>query len=232
MNRGVESKGGAELKFRINKAHFPVTTLGYGRRLGLWVQGCAIRCRGCVSRDTWDAGGGWDVEPAEVVAWCDARRAQEIDGITISGGEPFEQPRALAALLEALNAWRRGLDRAFDILCYSGLPRRRIERRHPGILAMLDVLIPEPYVDGRMAGGRAPRSLWRGSDNQPLVALTPLGRTRYDGGNDAVCAPRIQVSIDRGGAWFIGIPRPGDMDRLEEQARARGVILEEVSWRA
>ena len=209
-----------------------MTALGYGRRLGLWVQGCGIRCKGCVSRDTWDAGGGWDVEPAQVVAWCDARRAQAIDGITISGGEPFEQPGALAALLVSLHAWRGGLDRPFDILCYSGLSRRRIERRHPDILALLDVLIPEPYSDGRAAADRAPPGPWRGSGNQPLVPLTPLGRTRYDGGNDAGGAPRIQVSIDRGAAWFIGIPRPGDMDRLEARARARGVILKEVSWRA
>ncbi len=35
----------------LNKAHFPVTVLGPGRRIGLWLQGCTIRCRGCVSQD-------------------------------------------------------------------------------------------------------------------------------------------------------------------------------------
>ena len=221
------------MNIRLNKAHYPLTALGYGRRLGLWVQGCSIGCKGCVSRDTWSTRGGWEADTAEVVAWCDGRRDRGIDGITISGGEPFEQPRALAALLDALDGWRRRLDRPFDMLCYSGLPLRRLERRHAGILARLDALIPEPYVAGRAdAGGRA-RGRWRGSGNQPLVPLTPLGRVRYGGGAQrGEDAPRMQVSLEHGAAWFIGIPRPGDMDRMEEHLRAKGVVLRDVSWRA
>ena len=38
----------------ISRLHFPVTTLGPGRRLGIWFQGCSIQCRGCISIDTWD----------------------------------------------------------------------------------------------------------------------------------------------------------------------------------
>ena len=221
------------MKIRLNKAHFPVTTLGYGRRLGIWVQGCSIGCKGCVSRDTWDAGGGWEAEVAEVLAWCDSSRRHGIDGITISGGEPFEQPRELAGVLEALGTWRRQLEHPFDVMCYSGLPLRRIRRRHGDILALLDVLVPEPYIDRREgAGGPAPGP-WRGSSNQPLVPLTRLGRERYgDETRYAEDSPRLQVSLERGSAWFIGIPGPGDMDRLAEQTRARGVALEEVSWRA
>ena len=222
------------MKIRLNKAHFPVTTLGYGRRLGLWVQGCSIGCRGCISRDTWDAGGGWEAEAAQVLAWCDASRRRGIDGITISGGEPFEQPRALKGLLGALDGWRRQLEGPFDILCYSGLPLGRIRQAHADILALLDVLIPEPYVEVRAGGGGRPApGPWRGSSNQPLIPLTPLGRERYaDEARYAEDSPRLQVSLEHGSAWFIGIPAPGDMDRLAEHARARGVVLEDLSWRA
>ena len=216
------------MRIRLNKAHFPVTTLGYGRRLGLWVQGCSIGCEGCVSRDTWNAADGWEANVLEVVKWCDSQRGLGIDGITISGGEPFEQPRALARLLEALDAWRQQLERPFDMLCYSGLTLARVRRCHAEILALLDVLVPEPFLVGR--GG--PRPL-RGSSNQPLLPLTRLGRVRY--GDDARCAtgaPGIQVSVDQGAVWFIGIPKPGDMERLEERARSRGVAMGGVSWRA
>ena len=197
------------------------------------MQGCGIGCPGCVSRDTWDARGGWEVDVAEVRAWCDARRTRGIDGLTVSGGEPFQQPRALAGLLDALDAWRHELERPFDVLCYSGLPLRKLRRRHADILARLDALIPEPYVEAPR-GARAPApGRWRGSANQPLVALTPLGRARYgEGAQPAERAPRIQVGVEHGAVWFIGIPRPGDLDRLEEQARARGVVLGGVSWRA
>ena len=216
------------MKIRLNKAHFPVTTLGYGRRLGLWVQGCSIGCEGCVSRDTWDAAGGWDEDVLGVVQWCDSQRGLGIDGITISGGEPFEQPRALARLLKALDTWRQQLEHPFDILCYSGFTLARLKRNYAEILAQLDVLVPEPFVVER--GG--PQAL-RGSGNQPLIPLTQLGRVRYrDEAQFATGPPRIQVSVDQGAVWFIGIPNPGDMERLEERARSRGVDLVDVSWRA
>ena len=41
----------------LNRLHWPVTVLGPGRRVGIWMQGCSIGCRGCVSRDTWPAHG-------------------------------------------------------------------------------------------------------------------------------------------------------------------------------
>ena len=221
------------MKIRLNKAHFPVTTLGYGRRLGLWVQGCSIGCKGCVSQDTWDARGGWEVDVAEVLAWCDSSRKHEIDGITISGGEPFEQARVLKRLLDALDAWRQQLERPFDILCYSGRPLSKIKQRHADVLSLLDVLIPEPYVARRTGASDPAPGPWRGSSNQPLVPLTQLGRARYgDEAQYVEDSPRIQVSLEHGAAWFIGIPKPGDLDRLEEYARARGVVLEDVSWRA
>ena len=36
----------------INKAHYPVTVLGSGQRIGIWFRGCRLHCPGCVSQDT------------------------------------------------------------------------------------------------------------------------------------------------------------------------------------
>ena len=36
-------------KIRVRFIHFPVETLGPGRRVGVWLQGCSIRCVGCIS---------------------------------------------------------------------------------------------------------------------------------------------------------------------------------------
>jgi len=85
------------MKLFLSRMHFPVTTLGFGRRVGIWFQGCSIQCPGCVSRDTWAFGRGeTSVESAceTIDPWL-----KEADGVTISGGEPFDQPMALAALL-------------------------------------------------------------------------------------------------------------------------------------
>lgn len=213
----------------LNKAHFPVTVLGPGRRIGLWLQGCSIRCKGCVSRDTWPADPARAMPVATLLDWCRKVAADGFDGVTISGGEPFDQPKPLAALLDGLAAWRASAGLDFDILCYSGHPLKTLKKKHAKLLAKLDALIPEPYADGRPLGG-----LWRGSDNQTLLPLSPRGQARY-----AVCvaapqaedAKRMQVSLQDGRLWFIGIPHRGDMAALEELCRARGLELGQVSWR-
>lgn len=42
------------MNLALSRMHFPVTTLGPGDRIGIWFQGCSIRCTGCISKDTWD----------------------------------------------------------------------------------------------------------------------------------------------------------------------------------
>jgi anaerobic ribonucleoside-triphosphate reductase activating protein len=213
----------------LNKAHWPVTVLGPGRRIGLWVQGCSIHCPGCVSQDTWPRDPAKAISVADLVAWCKRTAGDAVEGVTISGGEPFDQPVALAALLRALDAWRRRAHLDFDILCYSGYPLRTLERDHAAILALLDAVIPEPYVD------RLPLThVWRGSSNQTLVPLSARGRARYatfvdQPADDA--GKKMQVSVEGGRVWMIGIPARGDMARVEALCASRGLTLEKVSWR-
>jgi anaerobic ribonucleoside-triphosphate reductase activating protein len=213
----------------INKAHFPVTVLGPGRRIGLWLQGCTIRCKGCVSQDTWPADPARAMPVKSLIDWCQRMANNELDGITISGGEPFDQPRPLAALLDGLGAWRTAAGLDFDILCYSGYPLKTLQKKHAKLLARLDAVIPEPYADGRPLGG-----LWRGSDNQTLVPLSPRGTARYASfvaQAQATDDKRMQVSIEDGKLWMIGIPHRGDMAALEDLCRQRGLELKAASWR-
>ena len=214
---------------QLNKAHWPVTVLGPGRRIGLWVQGCTIHCPGCVSQDTWPADVTKTIAVSALIAWCKRVAADGFDGVTISGGEPFEQPAGLTVLLAGLHRWRESAALDFDILCYSGYPLRTLERKHPKILALLDAIIPEPYVD------TVPVShLWRGSRNQPLVPLSERGRARYA---EYVEAPagaggkRMQAAVEGGRVWMIGIPERGDMARVEALCASRGLALYKVSWR-
>ena len=219
----------AAATLELNKAHWPVTVLGPGRRIGLWVQGCTLHCRGCVSRDTWPKDPAKTIAVADLLAWCRKVAGDGLDGVTISGGEPFEQPSGLRALLDALAAWRRDAALDFDILCYSGFPLKTLEAKHPKLLARLDAIIPEPYADRLPLG-----HLWRGSSNQPLVPLSERGRRRY-------CAfveqpvdlghKQVQVAVEGGRVWMIGIPGRGDMARVEALCADRGLALEKVSWR-
>jgi anaerobic ribonucleoside-triphosphate reductase activating protein len=216
------------MKIAINKAHYPVTVLGPGRRIGIWLQGCSIGCPACVSQDTWARDTAREMEVATLLAWCRRVVADGVDGITLSGGEPFDQARALTALLKALHGWRQRSGRDFDILCYSGYPLETLRRKHAGILTLLDAVIPEPYVDGLPLA-----HVWRGSANQPLVPLSPRGAARYAGylAVPAEEGRRMQVAADGGRLWFIGIPQRGDMAALEDLCRQRGLTMDAVSWR-
>lgn len=196
----------------MSRVHFPVTTLGPGRRLGVWLQGCSIRCPGCISVDTWDARVG-GVAIDQLLAELE-RHAGGADGLTVSGGEPFDQPDALAALLRR---WRDSSDRS--TLVFTG---RELEDVAPWLERNPDL------VDALMTGpfrSDLPQTLaLRGSDNQRLHALTPLGTAvlafdRPAGAGDR----RLDVMFDEDGdAWMAGIPARGDVGRLRRSLAAAG----------
>jgi anaerobic ribonucleoside-triphosphate reductase activating protein len=218
----------------LSKAHYPVTTLGPGTRAGIWTQGCTIGCAGCLSRDTWDADPRTETPVEAVLGWL-ASLSGPLDGITISGGEPFQQPAAVAELLRGIHDWRG--DAQVDILIFSGYPYSRLTRATGSreILDLCDAVVAGPYVDRRNDG-----SPLRGSSNQRLVPLTDLGRERYEIGSGDVAASseegkRIQVSVNDGPegrrVYYIGIPRRGDMEQLNAALERAGVHAGEVSWR-
>ncbi len=202
------------MQITINKLHFPVTTLGYGRRVGIWTQGCSIHCPGCVSRDTWDAEPRHRIALDELLAGC-AGWLAEADGVTISGGEPFDQPDALRELLKLLRVRQAG-----DLLVFSGYPHERLFAEHADILTLADVLISEPFV------AQAGQTLaLRGSDNQRVFLLTPLARERYPTDLDQRALDpqrRIDLMLEGDDIWMAGIPEPGAMAKLREKLRALG----------
>lgn len=210
----------------LNKAHYPVTVLGPGRRIGIWVQGCSIRCPGCVSRDTWEADDGHASTVEDLVKWCREASDDNPDGITISGGEPFDQPEALAALLNGLNDWRNHAAASFDILAYSGYPITRLRSSHAALLAGLDAIIPGPYVENLPKGGPL-----CGSSNQRVIVLSDLGRRRYGNESYGPEAKEMQLHVKDGKIWFVGVPDRGDMEKLEQLCAAHGLSLGRVSWR-
>lgn len=202
------------MKISINKVHFPVTTLGYGRRLGIWVQGCSIRCEGCLSKDTWARCSEYDIAIDRFLASC-RNWIRECDGVTISGGEPFDQPEALAHLLSGIRDVCRG-----DILVYSGYSHRVLIKRHQSILEHIDVLISGPFMKNKSAS-----LVLRGSDNQRISLLTPLARECYPIDIDRKKCDKqrmmdLQVFPDR--AFMAGIPAKGAMADLRAKMKALG----------
>jgi len=210
---------------RISRVHFPVTALGPGRRLGIWFQGCGLACKGCMSRDTWDPAGGRDIETAALAALWRQAVADGADGLTVSGGEPLDQPAGLAALLAAAAAVRG--DRETDLLVYTGYELDAATARVPALRRYADAIITGPYDVTRPT-----RRIWRGSANQGLHLLTPLGQRRYGRylSHEAE-RPPMQAAVTEDGIWLIGVPAPGALGRFERALRQRGVTIGGTSWR-
>jgi anaerobic ribonucleoside-triphosphate reductase activating protein len=203
----------SDLPISLSRLHFPVTALGPGRRVGIWFQGCSIRCPGCISADTWAA-----IKPSSTVGGVLAAIRPWLataDGITISGGEPFDQAGALEVLLRSLRAESAG-----DILVFSGYP---LEALHAHLLRMrglIDAIVSDPFERTAAQSLRL-----RGSDNQRLTFLTSLGRHRfaaYQTSRDN-SDRHLDVAFDEAGAvWFAGIPDRDDFIRLNAWLTSRG----------
>jgi anaerobic ribonucleoside-triphosphate reductase activating protein len=179
------------VKLRIHAIERHSRANGPGTRAVVWVQGCTLGCPGCFNPATHPDGGGGEME---VEAIARELRALPVDGVTVSGGEPFEQPEALLALVTALAGT--------SIIVFSGFTRGEIERQPlgPAILARIDVLVDGRYVERR----RVARGL-RGSANQVVHLLT--GRHRMA---DIESTPVGEVVIGPDGEVRVsGVDPPG-----------------------
>ncbi|MCC8936021.1 radical SAM protein [Bradyrhizobium sp. Arg68] len=200
----------------LSRIHFPITTLGPGRRIGIWFQGCSIRCPGCISMDTWAQGRGTttitDVVQA-VSPWLSAA-----DGITISGGEPFDQREALFDLLAQLRARTDA-----DILVFSGYPWATICEALDTAPSLIDAVVSGPFdIDETQT------LALRGSDNQELHLLTSLGRARlasFERPIDETDRTFDVMFDDDGDVWLAGIPARGDFRRLRRILEDGGSTL-------
>lgn len=211
---------------RLNQVVYPVTALGPGIRLGIWFQGCTIACSGCMARDTWDPDGGSEATVQELLAITRRHITEQLDGVTISGGEPFQQPSALFELLSGLIEIRRATDSQFDILAYSGFRRSHLDENFGHIVSLLDALVAEPFVASQPSNGA-----WRGSANQEIAPQTDLGRTRYSTSALADQRPTLQVDASNGRFSLIGVPMRGDLEALSARLGDAGIQLGDVSWR-
>lgn len=141
---------------------------GPGRRFAVWVQGCSLNCPGCCNPELFAADGGEIVAVAALVGELAAAQAlHAIDGLTVLGGEPSEQPAAVAALCQAA----RGL--GLGTIVFTGRTLAELQQR-PEMAALLAAV--DTLVDGRFDARKRepPRGRrWIGSQNQQIIHLTP-----------------------------------------------------------
>jgi anaerobic ribonucleoside-triphosphate reductase activating protein len=135
---------------------------GPGKRSVIWLQGCCFDCPGCFNPD---ARLMVLRKPMSVAQIVDNLPYGEIEGITISGGEPFLQPLGLKALCRAVK--KRGL----TVMVYSGYTLQALKQhRDPAVTAALDFI--DILIDGLFKKNIAANSCWAGSGNQKVHYLS------------------------------------------------------------
>ncbi|MDK2768363.1 MAG: radical SAM protein [Sphingomonas sp.] len=189
-----------------------MSALGPGQRVGLWFQGCSIGCPGCISMDTWKPGLGAALME-EILGQLSAM-AHEADGLTVSGGEPFDQPDALAVILAH---WRAIA--GTTTLVFTGRELSEVESwlsDHPDLI--------DAVITGRFRSELPQTLALRGSDNQRIHALTAAGAEMLSYDRPATAADRrLDVTFDeQGHAWLAGIPARGELARLRRVLAAAG----------
>lgn len=145
----------------IKRICYPVRVLGPGNRIGIWVAGCNKRCPGCMSPELQTTEGCGNVSVSKVISQLKQINGP-IDGITISGGEPFLQAEELCELVEYLDA-----NITQDIIIYSGYRIEELQKKDSpyvdSILLHIAVLIDGEYRDDLNDGVGL-----RGSSNQRI----------------------------------------------------------------
>lgn len=137
------------------------TVLGPGRRYVIWLQGCLFNCHNCSSPEFKPLREAKLMTVESVLN--DILNRDYLDGITISGGEPFLQSEALFKLVKSIRIRSK-----LNIILYTGYNLKDLKWHSAQmILENIDVLIAGKYVD-HLNNNRG----LRGSTNQQIYFLT------------------------------------------------------------
>ena len=189
---------------------------GPGARVVVWTQGCALRCQGCCNLGTHSHAPRILIEPERLARYVSI--IPGIEGLTVSGGEPFEQARAVASLCQTVR------ERGLSIMVFTGWTydfiRNSVNRDVQDLLAQIDILVDGPFIQALSIGNL----LWRGSSNQQIIFLTD----RY--GPEILrdtAQPQMEVRFAGDGPLGItGFPERVDLESLAHRLREEaGIIL-------
>ena len=144
---------------------------GPGERFVIWLQGCSLKCSQCINQEFLSH------EPKKTMTVSELYElitsTPNLEGVTYSGGEPFEQAEGLYYLSSLLK--KKGM----TIMSYSGYTYDELISKNDkyisSLLSTLDILI-----DSRFEADKAAPFLWRGSRNQKVYFFTERYRHYKD----------------------------------------------------
>jgi anaerobic ribonucleoside-triphosphate reductase activating protein len=165
---------------------------GPGHRTAVWVQGCSIRCDGCCNPEMFDARRGREVDVGELVAAI----PEGVEGISVLGGEPFDQAGEVAALARGAKA------RGKTVMVFSGYTLGELRDRRVA-LDDIDLLVDGHFERTRPEPPPPRGRRWIGSTNQVMHYLT----SAYGADDPAMRAPNtLEIRYSGRGLVINGWP--------------------------
>ncbi|WP_372365592.1 4Fe-4S single cluster domain-containing protein [Candidatus Uabimicrobium sp. HlEnr_7] len=135
---------------------------GPGLRTAIWVQGCTLNCPGCCNQEYLPRTGGKE--------WCAQKLSEycaklNVDGITLLGGEPLQQPEEVKKFLQYL---RKMCD--LSVMLFTGYTWKYIKTQPTlmDIISLCDLVVAGPYIQKYTPTSRR----WIGSENQTIHFVT------------------------------------------------------------
>jgi anaerobic ribonucleoside-triphosphate reductase activating protein len=210
------------MELKLYSLAYPVTALGPGRRVAVWVAGCPLRCKGCITPHLLSADAGKSIAVTRLAHRL-LKLPVPLDGVTLTGGEPFVQAEALLTLLDLVKAERP----QWNVLTFSGFTLSQWQRGDAAqrqLLQNIDMLVDGPYLAGQP--GRHPLTA---SANQQLHLLTPRAQTLKPA-LDALPANTANLGVNpQGEDCLIGIVDPPARRRLHRGLRLTTPDLEKAT---
>lgn len=136
---------------------------GPGIRYVVFTQGCIHNCRACHNPETHSFDGGYDKAIDEIIK--EILDNPLLDGITLSGGDPFVQPR------ESYNLCKKVKEKDLNTIVYTGylyedlINEAIINQSYMDLLSLTDILIDGPYIEEE----KDMLLKFRGSRNQRII---------------------------------------------------------------
>ena len=178
---------------------------GPGERAVIWVQGCTIGCPGCYNAFTHPHEAKRIMALESLAEWINS--IDDIEGITFSGGEPFEQAGAIVRVIELVN---KGREQPLSVFIFTGYELAALRRSNlmavSHLLRLTDMLSAGPF----MLEERDTNLLWRGSSNQRLEYLSDRYNPRQE--TDWICdSPVEEIVMSERSAKRTGFAGPSGL---------------------
>lgn len=132
---------------------------GPGLRFVLWTQGCSKGCKNCFNPETWSFEKYKLLTPLEIFELI---KNSSVSGVTITGGDPLEQPEELLELLVLLES----LNLSNGIILFTGFT---IDEINKDFLLRKSLDYIDVLIDGRFEKDQRISSSLRGSENQNII---------------------------------------------------------------